>query len=145
MTITEASQLVIQAGALSKGSDVFILDMGKPIKIKDLIKRMVSLSGLTIKEKNKTDGDIEIKITGLRPGEKLYEELLLGEKPQLTDHPKINRAQDTFIPYEKLKPHLIDLKKKVDEGKTLEILILLEKIVYGYKWNGKLVDKLSKK
>ena len=98
MTITEAAQLVIQASAMSKQCDVFVLEMGKSVKIKDLIHRIVELSGLSIKDEENPDGEIEIKITGLRPGEKLFEELLLGDNPQPTIHEKIKKAQDPFIP-----------------------------------------------
>ena len=89
MTTTEAAQLVIQAGAMGKSSEVFVLDMGESVKIKDLIYKMIILSGLTVKDENNPEGDIEIKITGLRPGEKLYEELLIGDDPQNTNHYKI--------------------------------------------------------
>ena len=91
MTITEAAQLVIQAGALGKNSEVFVLDMGESIKIIDLVEKMVSLSGLSIKDSQNPYGDIEIEITGLRPGEKLYEELLIGDNPQTTTHAKIKK------------------------------------------------------
>jgi FlaA1/EpsC-like NDP-sugar epimerase len=143
MTIPEASQLVIQAGAMSAGCDVFILDMGKPIIIKDLIKRMVNLSGLTVKDKHNLDGDIEVKITGLRPGEKLYEELFLGINPLFTNHPKIQRAQDPFISWSNLEPDLLHLNELIDQEKVAEILNLLEKLVQGYSWNGKLVDEIN--
>ena len=82
MTVTEASQLVIQAGAISEGCEVFVLDMGESVKIKSLVYKMINLSGLTVKDSNNLNGDIEIKIIGLRPGEKLYEELLLGDDPK---------------------------------------------------------------
>ena len=89
MTIPEAAQLVIQAGAMAKGGDVFVLDMGKSVKIADLAKRMIELSGLSLRDESNPEGDIEIVVTGLRPGEKLYEELMLGDNPQPTKHPKI--------------------------------------------------------
>ena len=100
MTIAEASQLVIQAGSMAEKCEVYVLDMGESIKIKDLIKKMIKLSGLSIKDDKNLDGDIEIKITGLRPGEKLYEELLIGDNPQPTIHEKIQKAQDPFITYQ---------------------------------------------
>ena len=96
MTITEASQLVIQAGAMSESCEVFILDMGESIKIKDLIDKMIKLSGLDIKNPKNLEGDIEVKITGLRPGEKLYEELLIGDNPQKTYHEKILKGTRSF-------------------------------------------------
>ena len=84
MTIPEAAQLVIQAGAMAKGGDVFVLEMGQPVKIMDLARRMIELSGLTVRDDQNPEGDIEIEITGLRPGEKLYEELLIGDNPKST-------------------------------------------------------------
>jgi FlaA1/EpsC-like NDP-sugar epimerase len=97
MTITEAVQLVIQAAGLSSSGEVFLLDMGEPVKIMDLAKRMIELSGLTIKTEDEPFGDIEIQITGLRPGEKLFEELLIGNDPQRTEHPRIIKASESFI------------------------------------------------
>jgi len=94
MTISEAAQLVIQAGAMAKGGDVFVLEMGQPVKIVDLAREMISLSGLTIKDEHNPDADIEIKITGLRPGEKLYEELLVEQNCLGTEHPRIMRAEE---------------------------------------------------
>ena len=140
MTITEAAQLVIQAGAMSEDCDVFILDMGESIKIKDLIYRIVNLSGLTVKDENNKEGDIEIKITGLRPGEKLYEELLLGENPKKTEHPKIQKAQDPFIPFNQLEIHLNNLKTLLDNNKVLEVKELLVMILKTYHSNSEIVD-----
>ncbi len=140
MTIPEAAQLVIQAGAMSKGSDVFLLEMGNPIKILDLIKRIVILSGLSILDKDNPEGDIKIKIIGLRPGEKLHEELLLGNNPQATDHPKIQSAQEKFITWNLLEPDLQDLEALLDQNKVYDVLKLLQKLVKGYKFNGKIYD-----
>ena len=98
MTITEASQLVIQAGAMVDGCEVFVLDMGESVKIKDLIHKMIKLSGLTVKDANNLDGDIEIKITGLRTGEKLYEELLIGDNPQKTLMKKFKKQKTPLFP-----------------------------------------------
>ncbi len=109
MTIPEAAQLVIQAGAMARGGDVFVLDMGEPVKIKDLAARMINLTGLTVRNADNPDGDIEIQFTGLRPAEKLYEELLIGENVSGTRHPRIMRAEEDFIPEEALKPLLGDL------------------------------------
>lgn len=97
MTIPEASQLVIQAGAMAKGGDVFVLDMGEAVKITDLAHSMIRLHGLTIKDKNHPEGDIEIQYSGLRPGEKLFEELLIGSNVSATDHPKIMRANERCL------------------------------------------------
>jgi FlaA1/EpsC-like NDP-sugar epimerase len=140
MTLVEASQLVIQAGAMSENSDVFVLDMGDSIKIKDLIYRIVKLSGLTVKDENNKEGDIEIKIIGLRPGEKLYEELLLGDNPQKTQHPKIQKAQDPFIPFNQLEVDLNNLRSLLDNNKVLEVKELLTKIVKTYQSNTAIVD-----
>jgi FlaA1/EpsC-like NDP-sugar epimerase len=140
MTITEASQLVIQAGAMSEDCDVFVLDMGQSVKIKDLIYRIVKLSGLNIKDEDNKEGDIEIKIIGLRPGEKLYEELLLGNNPQKTQHPKIQKAQDSFIPFNQLEIDLNTLKTLLDHNKVLEVKDLLTKIIKTYQSNSTIVD-----
>jgi len=140
MTLTEASQLVIQAGAMSKDCDVFVLDMGKSVKIKDLIYRIVQLSGLTVKDENNQEGDIEIKIVGLRSGEKLYEELLLGDNPQKTQHPKIQKAQDPFIPFNQLEIDLNNLKTIVDNNEVANIKKILSEIVKTYQSNSKIVD-----
>ncbi|MBF0804000.1 MULTISPECIES: nucleoside-diphosphate sugar epimerase/dehydratase [unclassified Neisseria] len=102
MTIPEAAQLVIQAGAMGKGGDVFVLDMGESVRIIDLAKQMIRLSGLEVKDGQNPDGDIEIKITGLRPGEKLYEELLIGEEVQKTTHPRIMTANEVMLPWKEL-------------------------------------------
>lgn len=111
MTIPEASQLVIQAGAMGKGGDVFVLDMGESVKIIDLAKRMIQLCGLKEKNQDRPDGDIEIKITGLRPGEKLYEELLIGDNVKKTAHPRIMTAKEVMLNWDKLKPQLDRLNK----------------------------------
>jgi FlaA1/EpsC-like NDP-sugar epimerase len=140
MTITEASQLVIQAGAMAKNCEVFVLDMGESIKIKDLIEKMIKLSGLSIKNAKNLEGDIEIKITGLRPGEKLYEELLIGDNPQKTYHEKILKAQDHFISFDKLKFDLDHLSNLIDKNKVEEVKNKLYNLVPSYKSNSKIVD-----
>lgn len=109
MTIPEAAQLVIQAGAMAEGGDVFVLDMGQPVKIVDLARRMVQLSGLEMKSDDKPDGDIEIVFSGLRPGEKLYEELLIGDNVLGTAHPKIMRAQEKRLDHDDLAACLADM------------------------------------
>ena len=111
MTIKEAAELVIQASAMSDGGDVFVLDMGDSVKIIDLAKKMINLSGLKLKEGNNSEGDISIEITGLRPGEKLYEELLIGNNANLTMHPKIFRAKEDFLRWEILCPNLVRPRK----------------------------------
>lgn len=140
MTIPEAAQLVIQAGAMSSGSDVFLLEMGDPVKILDLMKRVIFLSGFSVKDKNNPDGDIEIKIIGLRPGEKLHEELFLGNNPQITEHPKILKADEYFISWINLKPDLQNLKILLDQNKVNQVVEILQKLVSGYKFNGKIYD-----
>ncbi len=142
MTVTEAAQLVIQAGAMGKSSEVFVLDMGKSVKIKDLVEKIVKLSGLTVKNNKNPEGDIEIKITGLRPGEKLYEELLIGENPQGTSHPKIKKAIDPYIPFDQLELDLKNLKTLLDDNKVFEIKNLLSKLLKLYKSNTDIVDKI---
>ena len=144
MTIVEASQLVIQAGAMSEGCEVFVLDMGESVKIKDLIYKMIKLSGLTIKDAKNLDGDIELKITGLRSGEKLYEELLLGDNPQKTHHEKIQKAQDPFIPFDKLKINLDNLYNLLEENRAVEAKDMLGKLVPSYQSNSKIVDHIYK-
>jgi len=140
MTITEASQLVIQASAMSEKCEVYVLDMGESVKIKDLIEKMIKLSGLSIKNDKNLDGDIEIKITGLRPGEKLYEELLIGDNPQKTYHEKIQKAQDPFIPFNKLKKDLDHLSNLVEENKVEEVKHILSNLVSSYQSNSEIVD-----
>ena len=140
MTITEASQLVIQAGAMAEKCEVFVLDMGESIKIKDLIERMIKLSGFLIKDSKNLDGDIKIKITGLRPGEKLYEELLMGDSPQPTIHEKIQKAQDPFIPFNKLKIDLDNLSNLIEDNKVEDVKNVLSNLVTSYQSNSKIVD-----
>ena len=140
MTTTEASQLVIQAGAMAEKCEVYVLDMGKSVKIKDLIEKIIKLSGFSIKDNKNLDGDIEIKITGLRPGEKLYEELLLGDNPQKTYHEKIQKAQDPFIPFNRLKIDLDHLSNFIEENNAEEVKDMLSKLVTSYQSNSKIVD-----
>ena len=140
MTIPEAAQLVIQAGAMAEGGDVFLLDMGEKLKIADLARRMIELSGLSVRDDSNPDGDIEIIVTGLRPGEKLYEELMLGENPQPTKHPKIQRAQDPFISWDELENDLCTLKILLGQNNVRGIIAMLEKLVPEYQTSGVLVD-----
>jgi len=142
MTITEAAQLVIQAGAMGKYSEVFVLDMGKSVKIFDLINQMITLSGMTVKNNNNPKGDIEIQIVGLRPGEKLYEELLIGDNPQKTNHTKILKIEDPFTPFEKLEKDLNNLKILLDENKADEVKNLLQKLFNSLKSNTQIVDHI---
>ena len=140
MTIQEAAELVIQAGAMAKGGDVFVLDMGEPVKIYDLAKKMIQLSGLKLKDQNNPKGDIEIKITGLRPGEKLYEELLLEDNSIETKHPKIFKAKEKFIAWVELKEEIYKLEHAILLNDLKRIVLILENLVDGYKPSGKIVD-----
>lgn len=133
MTIPEAAQLVIQAGAMAKGGDVFVLDMGDPVKILELAKRMIHLSGLKVKGDDTPHGDIEIKFTGLRPGEKLYEELLIGNDVKNTDHEKIMRANESMIPWEELNVLIRRLQQAINDNDDVEIRAVLSEAVVGYK------------
>jgi FlaA1/EpsC-like NDP-sugar epimerase len=142
MTVTEASQLVIQAGAMSENCEVFVLDMGKSVKILDLIHKMIKLSGLKVKKDQNSEGDIEIQITGLRPGEKLYEELLLGDNPQKTHHEKIKKAKDPYIPFDQLTVDLDHLTTLLNENKVAKVKELLNKLLPSYQSNSKIVDHL---
>jgi FlaA1/EpsC-like NDP-sugar epimerase len=132
MTIAEAAQLVLQAGAMGKDGDVFVLDMGEPVKILDLAKRMVHLSGLEIRTDATPDGTIDIQYVGLRPGEKLYEELLIGENVEGTEHPLIMRAQEAEIPWGVLQDWLNELKTACDKFDYEQVRELLLKIVTEY-------------
>jgi FlaA1/EpsC-like NDP-sugar epimerase len=132
MTIPEAAQLVLQAGAMGEGGDVFVLDMGEPIKIVDLATRMVHLSGLEVKTEATADDGIEIKYVGLRPGEKLYEELLIGENVEGTGHPLIMRAQEVEIPWPQLQGLLSELTYACDQFDYEEVRALLLRAVVGY-------------
>ena len=140
MTLTEAAQLVIQAGAMGKDAEVFVLDMGKSIKIKDLIIKMITLSGLSIKNDKNPQGDIEIKITGLRPGEKLYEELLIGDNPGKTSHEKIVKINEPLIPFDQLERDLIKLKNLINNNQIVEVKNLLQELIPLFKSNSDIVD-----
>ncbi len=140
MTIPEAAQLVIQAGAMGTGGDVFVLDMGEPVKIIDLARRMVELSGLTVRDVQNPNGDIELAVTGLRPGEKLYEELLIGDDPESTHHLRIMKAHEQFLPWAELKVALDELHKAVRTNDVPMIRQLLQQLVNGYQANGDVVD-----
>ena len=133
MTIPEAAQLVIQAGAMSKGGDVFVLDMGEPVKILYLAKKMIHLSGLNIKDSNNPNGDIEILVTGLRPGEKLYEELLIGDSVLETEHQLILRSNEEMLPWSDLKLILNKLRASVDKQNFEGARQALIEAVPGYK------------
>jgi FlaA1/EpsC-like NDP-sugar epimerase len=143
MTITEAAGLVIQAGAMSTGGDVFVLDMGQPVRIADLAQRMVELSGLTLRDAENPDGDIEITITGLRPGEKLFEELLIGNNPKPTQHTRIMKADEEFLPWDvlQLKLNALQACMKVNDAPALRGM--LQELVPSYQPTGDVVDWVS--
>jgi FlaA1/EpsC-like NDP-sugar epimerase len=143
MTIPEAACLVIQAAAMAKGGEVFVLDMGEPVKIYDLAKRMIELSGLAVRSVEQPSGDIEITVMGLRPGEKLYEELLIGNNPQPSHHPKIMRANEAFLPLAELIIHLEEIKTSLENNDSILIKNILGKLVSGYKSSSSNVDWIT--
>ncbi|WP_232313970.1 polysaccharide biosynthesis protein [Ralstonia sp. A12] len=132
MTIPEAAQLVLQAGAMANGGEVFVLDMGQPVRIIDLARRMAKLSGMSIREGDHFIGDVEIKITGLRPGEKLYEELLIGDNPEGTAHERIMKAREHHVPWKQLAPLLVRMRVAADTSDEATIKEILRELVHGY-------------
>ncbi len=140
MTIPEAAQLVIQAGSMGQGGDVFVLDMGEPVKIVELAEKMIHLSGLSVRSEKNLHGDISIEFTGLRPGEKLYEELLIGDNVAATQHPMIMSANEDHLPWEVLKVKLAELLSAVDQDDYIRVRQLLRDTVSGYTPDGEIVD-----
>lgn len=140
MTIPEAVELVIQAGAMGKGGDVFVLDMGQPLSILSLAIKMVHLSGLEIKDDSNPNGDIEIQYTGLRPGEKLYEELLIGEEASETDHPMIMSANESMIEWENLKPKLDQIEISIEEFDQEKLRSLLVEILPEFQPHSQIIS-----
>ena len=145
MTIPEAAQLVIQAGSMGEGGDVFVLDMGEPVKIAVLAEKMIHLSGLSVRSDKAPHGDIAIEFTGLRPGEKLYEELLIGDNVSPTEHPMIMRANEEHLPWEQLKVRLGELLDAVEHDDYERVRQLLRETVSGYKPEGEIVDWIHMK
>jgi len=149
MTIPEAAQLVIQAGAMASISGamgqgaVYVLDMGEPVKIVDLAQRMIELSGFSLKNEQNPDGDIAIEMVGLRPGEKLYEELLIGDNPMPTEHPRVMKAQETFKLWPDLEKELIALQTSLNAGDTKAIYAQLKHLVAGFIPDAEIVDFFS--
>lgn len=129
MTIPEAALLVIQAGAMAKGGEVFVLDMGEPVRIVDLARRMIELSGLRVRDERCQNGDIEIECVGLRPGEKLYEELLIGDNAQPTSHPRIMMAKEWFMPLAQLERELDKLFEDSRDNETEAVIEALSRLV----------------
>lgn len=140
MTIPEAAQLVIQAGSMGQGGDVFVLDMGEPVHIVELAEKMIHLSGLSIRSDRNPHGDIAIEFTGLRPGEKLYEELLIGDNVVATQHPMIMSANEDYLPWETLKDKLSKLLMAVKDDDYARVRQLLRETVTGYAPDGEIVD-----
>lgn len=140
MTISEAAQLVIQAGSMGRGGDVFVLDMGQPVRILSLAEKMIHLSGLSIKSDQCPHGDISIEFTGLRPGEKLYEELLIGDNVNPTDHPMIMKANEDYIPWTAFKQILTELLKALEQNDYVRLRQLLRASVDGYSPDGDIMD-----
>jgi FlaA1/EpsC-like NDP-sugar epimerase len=157
MTIPEAAQLVMQTGTMSGGpsegigadisdyrinreAEVYVLDMGDPVKIIDLARRMIELSGFRVKDENSPEGDIAIKLVGLRPGEKLYEELLMGNNPQSTQHPRIMKANETFLPWNELLPMISTLRIAAENGDVMMIRSMLKLLVPEYQPDEKVAD-----
>ena len=143
MTIPEAVELVIQAGAMGEGGEVFVLDMGEPVKIYELAKRLINLSGMEVKDKNNSEGDIEIIFTGLRPGEKLYEELLIGNNVSTTEHKQILKAKEGFLSSTELEIHLESLKVAQKKGDLSALREILKQVVSGYTPDKEIIDVIN--
>ncbi|TCD21580.1 polysaccharide biosynthesis protein [Pseudomonas sp. IC_126] len=140
MTIPEAAQLVIQAGSMGQGGDVFVLDMGQPVRIAELAEKLIHLSGLSVRSEKSPHGDIAIEFTGLRPGEKLYEELLIGDNVSPTEHPMIMRADEEYFTWDVLRGVLAKLLKAVEQDDYPQVRVLLREVVSGYVPEGEIVD-----
>ncbi|PCM45243.1 polysaccharide biosynthesis protein [Marinobacter sp. ANT_B65] len=140
MTISEASQLVLQAGSMGRGGEVFVLDMGEPVKIADLARKMIHLMGLVEKTPSQPNGDIEVVFTGLRPGEKLFEELLIGGDPQGTSHPRIMMAREVSMPWSELESVLNKLQRASQEFDCHQILEVLKNASTDFSPNGSVSD-----
>ena len=140
MTIPEAAQLVIQAGSMGQGGDVFVLDMGEPVRIAELAEKMVHLSGLSIRSEKNPQGDIAIEFTGLRPGEKLYEELLIGDNVVMTRHPMIMSAHEDYLHWDLLKERFVELLAALESNDYNKVRQLLRETVSGYAPDTEIVD-----
>ncbi len=145
MTIPEAAQLVIQAGAMGEGGEVFVLDMGEPVKIIDMAKRLIHLSGLEVKDDENTEGDIEIVYTGLRPGEKLYEELLISENDLPTRHPLIMAANEEGLSWEALSSYLVQFEQAIESNDVEKSRQLLIESVNGFNPQCDVADLVQEK
>jgi len=140
MSIPEAAELVIQAGAMGKGGDVFVLDMGEPVKIVELAKRLINLSGMELIDENNPEGDVEIIFTGLKPGEKLYEELLIGNNVSTTEHKRILKAQEDFLTTEELEKYINLLKEAEKNGDIIALKEILREAISGFTPEDEIVD-----
>lgn len=145
MTIPEAAQLVVQASAMAAGGEVFVLDMGEPVRIFDLAHNMVELSGLSVRSTENPDGDIEIVIVGMRPGEKLYEELLIGDNPRSTAHPRIMMASEHHILWHQLHPKLVEMEQYINTGSVAPARELLRELVREFEPVSGIVDWVTMK
>ena len=143
MTIPEAAQLVLLAGSYAEGGEVFVLDMGKPVKIMDLARSLIELSGFTVRDENNRNGDIEIVTTGLRPGEKLYEELLIDAATIATPHPKILRAAEGHLSAEDTARALAQFAETVAQDRGADVAGLLQKWLDGYTPTTRLEKRAS--
>jgi FlaA1/EpsC-like NDP-sugar epimerase len=143
MTIPEAAQLVLQAGAMGQGGEVFVLDMGQPVRILELARRMVQLSGHSVRDDANPEGDVEIRITGLRPGEKLYEELLIGDDPSPTAHPRIMKAREGYRAWSELRPSVSRLDRATQINDVHDVLEVLQQLVAGYQAAEEIVDWIT--
>ncbi|WP_425229475.1 polysaccharide biosynthesis protein [Sphingomonas sp.] len=144
MTIPEAAQLVIQAGAMGGGGDVFVLDMGEPVRIYDLARNMIELSGLSLRDDANLDGDIAIRVVGLRPGEKLFEELLIGGDVTATSHARIMRARERMLPWGELSLMLQSISTALEQGDAARVRALLRAAVPEYSQTSELVDWVAR-
>tara|TARA_Y100000758_G_scaffold57146_1_gene36549 strand:- start:436 stop:888 length:453 start_codon:yes stop_codon:yes gene_type:complete len=140
MSISEAAELVIQAGAMGLGGEVFVLDMGEPVRILELAERLIRLSGMELQSEENPDGDIEIIFTGLRPGEKLYEELLIGDNVGPTEHKQIFRANEDFISWKELDNYLTLLEEAESSSDHIQLRNIFKQTVSGYKPEEDIVD-----
>lgn len=132
MAISEAAYLVVVAGSFAQGGEVFVLDMGEPVKIRDLARRLIEKSGLTVRDTNNPEGDIEILTTGLRPGEKLYEELLIDAETLTTPHPKILRAKENSLNSSKMIKLLNEVTLAISANDNEQVRNIVKKWVEGY-------------
>jgi FlaA1/EpsC-like NDP-sugar epimerase len=140
MSIPEACALVLGAAVRGRGGELFVLDMGEPVRIGELARNMIELSGLAVRNADNPAGDIEIVEIGLRPGEKLYEELLIGNNPAPTGHPRILKADELFMPIDELSEKLERLAQALAAGSRIELMAMLHELVPEFVSGGDLVD-----